>query len=94
MVFRLSAQRLAQIGICAQFLALIRTLAEYLRLRYVYGSSLTLVMVGPFVTGALLAAVCTWFAVVCYFAGKHRLATGVAGGTVVLLVVYKVVAIG
>lgn len=39
---RMSAERLAQIGIGVQFLALIRALAEFQRLRLVRGAALTI----------------------------------------------------
>jgi hypothetical protein len=69
---RLTAQRLAQIGIAAQLLALIRTLAEFYRLRSVHEAALTIPDVAPFITGALLIAVGSAVAVGCYFAGRSR----------------------
>jgi hypothetical protein len=93
MLSRLSSQRLAQIGIGVQFLALIRTLAEYFRLQYVYGPELQLTTVAPFVTGGLLAAVFTAVAVFCYFIGKYSLVVWVAAITIVALLAYKVIAL-
>ena len=60
---RLSAQRLAQIGITVQFLALVRTLAEFYRLRAAHGPALTVPGIAPFVGGSMLAALCTWLGV-------------------------------
>ena len=91
---RISPERLAQLGIGIQLLALIRTLGEYFRLRYVQGPALTLQAVAPFISGAMLAAVCTAAAVLCYFAGWHRVTVGVAAATVVLLIAYRFVAFG
>jgi len=88
------AHRLAQLGICVQFLALVRSLAEVFRLRYVQGATLGVATVVPYVGGALLAAVLTWIAVLCYFAGRDRAAVGVAGLTIVALLVVKIVLIG
>ncbi len=88
------AHLFAQVGICVQFLALVRSLAEVFRLRYVQGPALNVATVVPYVGGALLAAVLTWMAVVCYFAGRDRAAVGVAGLTIVALLVVKIVLIG
>ena len=87
------ARRIAQLAICVQFLALVRSLAEVFRLRYVQGPALDVATVVPYVGGALLAAVLTWAAVLCYFAGRDRAAVGVAGLTIVALLVIKVLVI-
>jgi hypothetical protein len=87
------AHRLAQLGICVQFLALVRSLAEVFRLRYVQGAALGVATVVPYVGGALLAAMLTWVAVLCYFAGRDRAAIGVAGLTILALLVVKIVLI-
>ncbi|HZW89204.1 MAG TPA: hypothetical protein VFF12_09015 [Myxococcaceae bacterium] len=84
------AHRLAQVGICVQFLALVRTLAEVFRLRHVQGPALDVTTLTPYVGGALLAAVLTWIAVVCYFAGRDRAAVAVAGLTIVALLAVKI----
>jgi len=85
------AHRLAQLGICVQFLALVRSLAEVFRLRHVQGPALDVATAVPYVGGALLAAVLTWIAVL--FAGRDRAAVGVAGLTIVALLVVKIVVI-
>jgi hypothetical protein len=90
---RLTAQRLAQIGIAAQFLALIRTLAEFFRLRSVHGSALTIPDIAPYLTGALMAAIGIGVAVGCYFLGRNRLAASASGLTIAALLAYKVWAI-
>ena len=76
-----------------QFLALVRSLAEVFRLRYVQGPALSVATVVPYVGGALLAALLTWIAVLCYFAGRDRAAVGVTGLTIVALLVVKIVLI-
>jgi uncharacterized membrane protein len=88
------AHRLAQVGICVQFLALVRSLAEVFRLRHVQGAALDVATVAPYVGGALLAALLTWVAVLCYFAGRDRSAAVVAGLTIVALLVVKIAMIG
>jgi hypothetical protein len=76
------------------FLALVRTLAEYHRLRYVRGAALTAGDLGPYITGGLIAALGAWAAVVAYFGGRHRLATGIVGAVIVAMLAYKLVVLG
>ncbi|MFY9826468.1 MAG: hypothetical protein WAM82_34210 [Thermoanaerobaculia bacterium] len=91
---RISARRLSELAITGLFLALIRTLAEYYRLRYVRGTALALADVAPFITGGLIAALGAWAAVVAYFVGRYRVATGIVVAVVVAMLVYKAVVIG
>jgi len=88
------AHRLAQLGICVQFLALVRSLGEVLRLQHVHGGAQPVSSVAPYVGGGLLAALLTWAAVLCYFAGRDRTVIAVALGTVVALLVVKIAVIG
>lgn len=90
----ISARRLSELAITGLFLALIRTLAEYYRLRYVRGTALGLAEVAPYITGGLMASLGAWAAVVAYFVGRYRVATGIVVAVVVAMVVYKVVVIG
>lgn len=91
--FSKRAHRLAQVAICVQFLALVRTLAEFFRLQYVEGPALRVAAVAPYVGAGLLAAVLTWAGVLCYFFGRDRAALGVAGITILALVIVKIVII-
>lgn len=91
--FSKRAHRLAQVGICVLFLALVRTLAEFFRLEHVQGPSLSVATVAPYVGSALFTALLTWTAVLCYFAGRDRIAVGVAGGTVLALLIIKILVI-
>ncbi|HEY7215761.1 MAG TPA: hypothetical protein VIC28_14105 [Thermoanaerobaculia bacterium] len=91
---RISARQMSQLAITALFLALIRTLAEYYRLRYVRGTSLALADVAPYITGGLMAALGAWAAVVAFFVGRYRVATGIVVAAVVAMLVYKAVVIG
>lgn len=84
-----TAKTLAQVGIAIQFLALVRTLAEYFRLKYVHGGAPPPAMVEPFITGALITSICAGLAVGLYFAGKYKAAAGVAGATVLILLGLK-----
>jgi sugar phosphate permease len=93
-VARFSARRVAEVAISVLFLALARTLAEYYRLEYMRGSSLALAEVAPYITGALIAAVGVWGAVIAYFVGHYRLSAGIVGAVVVAMLIYKVAVIG
>jgi hypothetical protein len=91
---RISARRLSELAITGMFLALIRTLAEYYRLRYVRGMALGMTEVAPYITGGLMASLGAWAAVVAYFVGRYRVAIGIVVAVVMAMVVYKVVVIG
>ena len=91
--FSKRVHRLAQVGICVQFLALIRTLAEFFRLEHVEGARLRIGTVAPYVGAGLLGAVLTWVAVLCYFAGRDRAALAVVGATILALLAIKIAVI-
>ncbi len=63
----LTRERLAKVGIIVQFLALVRTLSEFFRLKYVCRTEFTIAMGEPFIVGALFAAVTCWVAVMFFF---------------------------
>lgn len=88
--FSKRVHRLAQVGICVQFLALIRTLAEFFRLEHVEGATLHIGTVAPYVGAGLLGAVLTWVAVLCYFADRDRAALAVVGATILALLAIKI----
>jgi hypothetical protein len=87
------SHRMAQMAICVQFLALVRTLAEFFRLQYVEGPTLTVATVAPYVGAGLLCALLTWTGVLCYFCGRDRAAIGVASVTILALLIVKVAVI-
>ncbi|HEX8904891.1 MAG TPA: hypothetical protein VF771_08640 [Longimicrobiaceae bacterium] len=91
---RLSALAWARIGITIQFLALVRTLAEPFRLDHVRRGGLTWPAAQPYVTGAIIAAVLCWLAVALYFFRRFRLAAAVSAATVLILLAYKLYALG
>src|SRR5215831_20216504 len=88
---RITARRLSELAVTGLFLALVRTLAEYYRLRYVRGTALGLAEVAPYITGGLMAAVGAWAAVVLYFFGRYRMAIGIVVAVIVAMLVYKLV---
>jgi hypothetical protein len=83
-------ERWARIGITVQFLALVRNLGEYFRLRHTQGPTLALTTVEPFLVGALITALLCWLAVTLYFVRRYRAALTVAAVTVAVLVGYKI----
>ena len=90
---RLTREQWAKVGILVQLLALIRTLGEIYRLKYVFGAELTLDQVEPFVTGALLDALLIGLAVLLFFFRRYTSATVVAAATLLVLLIYKLYAI-
>jgi hypothetical protein len=82
-----TAERAAKIGIAVEFAALLRTLGECLRL-------LRHADIQPYLTGALIAAVCAAISSGLYFWTKYRAATLVAAGAVLTLLAYKVFVFG
>lgn len=86
-----TAERWAQIGITVQFLALVRTLAEYFRLKHVHGIAFSVAVAEPYVTGALIAAVLAWVSVTLFFFRRFRAATAVSAATVAVLLLYRFV---
>jgi hypothetical protein len=93
-MLKLTRERWAQIGITIQFLALVRTLSEFLRLRYTRGAEFSITVGGPFVTGALIATLFCWTAVTLFFSRRYTLSIFISMAAVVVLLVYKVAAMG
>ena len=90
---KISAERLAQIGIGVEFLALIRTLSEYFRLKRFGTQRMTVEMAEPYIVGALIAAVYTAISVGLYFYRHYKAVAIVAAATVAMLLAYKLMAI-
>lgn len=84
-----TSDRLAKAGIAVQFLALIRTLGEFFRIKHYSPESFSLPTVEPFVTGALIAAVLAAVSVALFFGGRYRSSLAVSALTVVVLLLYK-----
>jgi hypothetical protein len=83
--------RVAQIAIIILFLALIRNIGEYFRLKYIHGAELQPYMFEPFLKGAAFTAACTLLAVIFYFLNRLTLVIVVAALTVICLFIYKLV---
>jgi hypothetical protein len=47
-------------------------------------------VVEPYITGSLIAALCAWIAVFCYFLRWYKTVVAVSAGTVVILLAYKI----
>ena len=67
-----NAKVLARAGIMIIFLALIRTLAEVLRLQHYTAAPLTYQQIYPFVIGALFAAVCLFAMMIALFSDRYK----------------------
>jgi len=91
---RPSAQRLAQGAVLVLLLALVRTTAEFYRLRASLGAEGGLHAFAPYVGGLLVGLGGLGASVLLYFGGRFRAAAGAAAATIIALVVYKVRVIG
>ena len=93
-ISRVNKERWAQIGITTEFLIVVRTLAEFFRLRHVHGSDFSTATAALYVGGALIAACSCWAGVTFYFFRRYALTAWIALATVPILLVYKVAVIG
>ena len=84
----------AKAGIIVQLVILIRTLAEFYRLRHYYGAAEALIRYEPYVGGLLIDAVLCLLAVIFFFWRKPRPSAVTSAATIFILLAYKVVAIG
>ena len=71
--FSKRAHRLPQVGICVQFLALVRTLAEFFWLEHIEGPSLRVATVVPTLMRDCSRRCRPWTGALCYFAGTSTL---------------------
>ncbi len=86
---RLSARQWAMLGITAQFMAVVRSLAEVFRLEHVRGVALPAGLLERWVAGSLIGAVFAWLGVSLFFLGRFRGVLLVAALTVLVLLVYR-----
>ena len=90
MVFSyMNRERWAQLGIGVQFLALVRILGEYFRLKHAYGAGMSLAIAEPLIRGALADAALCFAAVLLFFLKLYRSALLISVATLVLLLIYK-----
>ncbi|MDR3474592.1 MAG: hypothetical protein P4M09_23325 [Devosia sp.] len=89
-----TAHRLAQVAILAELLAAVRTLGEVYRLRAEHGAAFTLDAAMVWITAALIVLGFLAASSLLYFAGRERLAGVAALVMIVVLIVYKAMAIG
>lgn len=84
-----SPERVAQVSICVLFVAILRTVGEYYRLRWFLGPEAGLKAFEPFIAGLVLAVTGTMTAVTLYFARRFRLVVWGAAIIVATLILYK-----
>jgi len=84
----------AQIGITTQFLIVVRTLGEIIRLRHILGAELPGTVAMPDIGGALIAVCFCWAAVSRYLFRRYTLSAWIAPAAVIILLVYKIAGIG
>jgi hypothetical protein len=83
-------QRLSQIAVGVLLLIVVRCLGEVFRLQYVYGASVSIAQVVPYVGAALATAVALAAALIGYVGGYYRSVTSGAVVTVIALLIYKI----
>lgn len=79
----------AHIGLTAQFLALIRCLGEYFRLKHVQGAAFDPVASEVFILAGLVTSVLTAASVAAYILHRPKWTTALAVITVMALLVMK-----
>lgn len=84
----------ARIGVIVQLAIMIRTLAEFYRLRHYYGAADALVRYEPYIGGLLINALLCLITVALLFWRKPRAAALTAAATILVLLIYKLVVIG
>ncbi len=84
-----SPERVAQVSIGVLFLATLRTLGEYYRLRWTSGPETGLKAFEPFIGGLLVAVTGTIVAVTLYFAQRFRAVVWATAIIIAALIVYK-----
>jgi hypothetical protein len=94
MLLRLSKERWAQIGITIEFLIVVRTLGEFLRLKHAEGANFSIAVGALYVDGALIAACSCWAGVIFYFFRRYTLSTCITLAAIPILLVYKIAVIG
>lgn len=77
-----------------QLAILIRTLGEFYRLRHYYGTLQAFVRYEPYIGGLLIDTVLCLATVIFLFWRKPRAAALIAAATIIVLLIYKIVAIG
>jgi hypothetical protein len=80
--------------VIVQLAIMIRTIAEFYRLRHFYGTAPALVRYEPYIGGLLIDAVLCLLAAALLFWRKPRAAALTAAATVLVLLAYKLMIIG
>ncbi len=79
----------ARIAIIIVFLALIRCLGEFFRLKYYQGPALSIASVAPFILDALICAVSCLMMTISLFYSRYRLIVVISVCTIITLFVIK-----
>jgi hypothetical protein len=93
-MLRVAREHWAQVGITIEFLIVVRTLAEFFRLRHVHGANFSTAAAALYVGGALLAVCSCWAGVTLYFFRRYTLSAWITLATVPVLLLYKIAVIG
>lgn len=87
--FRRNERKIANISIIIIFLGLIRCISEFYRLEYTLQNKISIAIVKPFITGALVSAIGAFSMVILYFLSKYRFVLVLGIITIVLMLIVK-----
>jgi hypothetical protein len=71
------------------FLALIRCIGEFFRLRHLQGDAITIMQVTPFILGAFVTSISCFIMTILSFYSKHRMIIVLAVLSIIALVYLK-----
>ena len=91
--YGLTDEHWARVGVIVQLAIMIRTLGEFYRLRHYYGTAVALLRYEPYIGGLLINAVLCLITVALLFWRKPRPAGLTAAATILVLLIYKIIAI-
>jgi hypothetical protein len=80
---------ISKIAMVAVSLALIRTIAECFRLDYISKHTITFEELRPFLIGSLICSVSCLCMCILYFYSRFKIIIGIAGFTIIILLILK-----
>ncbi len=82
--------KIAHLAIVIIYLALIRCIAEFFRLEFIYKENLMIAQVRPFMLGALVAAIACFIMNLLLFYNRHKIIPFIAILCIMALVIIKI----
>lgn len=82
-------RRIPQIAVVVQFVALLRCLGEYFRLKYFQPASFSVTRIEPFMLGALASAVFALAGILFYFGENYKTTVAAAMLNIAILFILR-----